>query len=306
MRAAATSSISSRSPVWIRRRRSAPCATSSGAPAPNYRGSSLPTSWCRIRARRRRPIEVALRMLEAGVDGVGIHLQADARRADQTLIESDYLGDVARAIFERVGNAAPVQVVGGLNVAQAKRLARAGLRAFVISGNLGQPDTVARYDLPAAQIERYVADFIAAVSSVALRPGRRPARGASKRCRSRIFIAFDSGPWGLTRGGKRISSRTPATIRSTVLGAFHPPERRCPVGSLHGCQRSGQMSPCRQPNSRIQSRTPPAGPAEFGTRVAWPRNLQLIKIPRRVSGGQEEWYEAFSGSGGTAPRWEHR
>ena len=111
-------------------------------------------------------IDVAQRMLDAGVDGVGIHLQSDARRADKTLIESDYLGDVARAIFERVGNAAPVQVVGGLNVAQAKRLARAGLRAFVISGNLGQPDTLARYDLPAAQIERYVADFIAEVSGV--------------------------------------------------------------------------------------------------------------------------------------------
>lgn len=110
-------------------------------------------------------VEVALRMLEAGVDGVGVHLQADARRADPTLIESHYLGDVARAIFERVGGAAPVQVVGGLSVAQAKSLAQAGLRAFVISGNLGQADARARYDLPSDQIERYVAGFIAAVSS---------------------------------------------------------------------------------------------------------------------------------------------
>jgi 3-keto-L-gulonate-6-phosphate decarboxylase len=110
-------------------------------------------------------VEVALRMLEAGVDGVGVHLQADARRADPTLIERDYLGEVARAIFERVGGAAPVQVVGGLSVAQAKSLAQAGLRAFVISGNLGQPDARARYDLPRDQIERYVAGFIAAVSS---------------------------------------------------------------------------------------------------------------------------------------------
>ena len=112
-------------------------------------------------------VEVARRMLDAGVDGVGIHLQADARRADATLIEKDYLGDVARALFEGVGSAAPVQVVGGLSVAQAKRLARAGLRAFVISGNLGQPDTMARYDLPAAQIEHFVAGFIADVSNVA-------------------------------------------------------------------------------------------------------------------------------------------
>jgi 3-keto-L-gulonate-6-phosphate decarboxylase len=110
-------------------------------------------------------IEVALRMLDAGVDAVGIHLQADARRADPRLIASDYLGDVARAIFERIGKTAPVQVVGGLSIAQAKSLARAGLRAFVISGNLGQPDTRARYDLPPAEIERHVAAFIAEVSS---------------------------------------------------------------------------------------------------------------------------------------------
>jgi 3-keto-L-gulonate-6-phosphate decarboxylase len=110
--------------------------------------------------------EVALRMLDAGLDAVGIHLQADARRADPTLIEKNYLDGVARAIFERVGGAAPVQVVGGLSVAQAKGLAQAGLRAFVISGNLGQPDSRARYDLPPDQIERHVADFIAEVSKV--------------------------------------------------------------------------------------------------------------------------------------------
>jgi 3-keto-L-gulonate-6-phosphate decarboxylase len=109
--------------------------------------------------------DVALRMLDAGVDGVGIHLQADARRADPKLIETNYLGDVARAIFARVGSAAPVQVVGGLSVAQAKGLAQAGLRAFVISGNLGEPDTRARYDLPADQIRGLVAGFIKDVSS---------------------------------------------------------------------------------------------------------------------------------------------
>jgi 3-hexulose-6-phosphate synthase len=49
-------------------------------------------------------------------------------------------------------------------VPQAKELAKAGLRAFVISGNLGLPDSVARYDLPPAQIQRHVADFIAEVS----------------------------------------------------------------------------------------------------------------------------------------------
>ena len=109
-------------------------------------------------------VDVALRMLEAGVDGVGIHLQSDARRADPKLIANDYLGDLARVVFERVGKSAPVQVVGGLNIAQAKSLARAGLRAFVISGNLGEPDTRARYDLPSDQIERHVSGFIAGVS----------------------------------------------------------------------------------------------------------------------------------------------
>jgi len=109
-------------------------------------------------------IEVARRMLDAGVDGVGIHLQADARRANASLIDSDYLGQTARAIFDQIGGAAPVQVVGGLSVAQAKRLAQAGLRAFVISGNLGEPDTRARYDLPPDQIQRYVAGFIGEVS----------------------------------------------------------------------------------------------------------------------------------------------
>jgi len=111
-------------------------------------------------------VEVARRMLDAGVDAVGIHLQADARRVDPTLIERNYLGDIARAIFEGVGAGAPVQVVGGLSVAQAKGLATAGLRAFVISGNLGQPDGRARYDLPPDQIERFVAGFIAEVSRV--------------------------------------------------------------------------------------------------------------------------------------------
>ena len=109
--------------------------------------------------------DVALRMLEAGVDAVGIHLQADARRANPKLIESDYLGDTARAVFDRVGKTAPVQVVGGLSIAQAKSLAKTGLRAFVISGNMGLPDSNARYNLPPAEMQRLIAGFIAEVSS---------------------------------------------------------------------------------------------------------------------------------------------
>src|SRR5260370_28020940 len=57
--------------------------------------------------------EVALRMVEAGVDAVGIHLQSDARRANPKLIEDDHLGDAAPAVFERVGNPAPAPGGGG-------------------------------------------------------------------------------------------------------------------------------------------------------------------------------------------------
>ncbi len=109
--------------------------------------------------------EVALRMVDAGVDAVGIHLQSDARRANPKLIEDDYLGDVARAVFERIGKAVPVQVVGGLSIAQARRLAKAGLRAFVISGNMGLPDTNSRYNLPPTEIQRLLAGFITGVSA---------------------------------------------------------------------------------------------------------------------------------------------
>jgi 3-keto-L-gulonate-6-phosphate decarboxylase len=113
----------------------------------------------------KQAVEVALRMVEAGVDGVGIHLQSDARRANPKLIEDDYLSDVARAVFERIGKTVPVQVVGGLSIAQAKRLAKAGLRDFVISGNMGLPDSNVRYNLPPAEIQRLVASFIAEVSA---------------------------------------------------------------------------------------------------------------------------------------------
>lgn len=109
-------------------------------------------------------VEVAERMLEAGVDGVGVHLQADARRADPSLMQGDYLAGIARAVFDRVGERAIVQVVGGLSTAQAQELAKAGLRAFVISGNLGEPDTRSRYGLPAGEIAQHVAAFIKGVS----------------------------------------------------------------------------------------------------------------------------------------------
>lgn len=110
-------------------------------------------------------IEVALSMIDAGVDGVGVHLQTDARRANPELM-GDYLPEIASTVFESVGNTAAVQIVGGLSVENAKLAARGGLRAFVISGNLGQPDGQSRYSLPQEEIERYIADFIDEVSSV--------------------------------------------------------------------------------------------------------------------------------------------
>lgn len=110
-----------------------------------------------------RATEVALDMLEAGVDGVGLHLQLDARRADPALFASSLLSDAARAVHARIGDRASVQVVGGLTLEQAKGLARAGLRAFVISGNLGLPDATARYGAPTEEIERHVRGFIVGV-----------------------------------------------------------------------------------------------------------------------------------------------
>jgi 3-hexulose-6-phosphate synthase len=110
-------------------------------------------------------VETAQRMLDAGVDGVGVHLQYDARRARPTLFQGGYLHDVACAVFESVGDKASVQVVGGLSADEAAALARKGLRAFVISGNLGLADAKSRYGLPGDEIERHIRDFIDQVSA---------------------------------------------------------------------------------------------------------------------------------------------
>jgi len=105
-------------------------------------------------------VDVARAMVEAGVDGIGIHLQLDARRATPGLWESSYLADVAHAVFAAVGDRVSVQVVGGLSSRRASELAREGLRAFVISGNLGVHDAAARYHLPADEIRDHVERFI--------------------------------------------------------------------------------------------------------------------------------------------------
>lgn len=110
-------------------------------------------------------VDVAESMVEAGMDGVGLHLQLDARRADPGLWASSYLADTAQAVFERVGEAASVQVVGGLSIEQAVGLAEVGLRAFVISGNMGIADAGSRYGLPADEIGALIRTFIAKVSA---------------------------------------------------------------------------------------------------------------------------------------------
>jgi 3-hexulose-6-phosphate synthase len=81
------------------------------------------------------------------------------------MFEGSYLNDVACAVFESVGDRASVQVVGGLCAEQAVALARKGLRAFVISGNLGLPVARSGYCLPGDEIERLIRDFIDQVSA---------------------------------------------------------------------------------------------------------------------------------------------
>jgi 3-hexulose-6-phosphate synthase len=105
-------------------------------------------------------VDVAEQMVEAGVDGVGLHLQLDARRADTSLWASGFLGDVARAVHAKVGDRVSVQVVGGLSISQAQAIAKDGLRAFVVSGNLGVHDTGARYGLPPEEITTLTKAFI--------------------------------------------------------------------------------------------------------------------------------------------------
>jgi 3-keto-L-gulonate-6-phosphate decarboxylase len=110
-------------------------------------------------------VEVALEMLDAGVDGIGVHLQSDARNANPDLFRSGYLADTARAVHAAVGDRASVQVVGGLTIEQACALARTGLRAFVISANLGIADGVPRLHLPREEMQRHIAAFMQEVSA---------------------------------------------------------------------------------------------------------------------------------------------
>lgn len=110
-------------------------------------------------------VEIARQMLDAGVDGIGVHLQFDARTANPDLSRSNYLADVVRAVHAAVGERAPVQVVGGITVEQACTLARAGVRAFVISANLGVAGENAGLRLPQEEILRHLSRFMEEVKA---------------------------------------------------------------------------------------------------------------------------------------------
>lgn len=113
----------------------------------------------------RDAVAVAGEMLEAGVDGIGVHLQFDARTADPDLSRSEYLADVVRQVQSEVGNRAPVQVVGGITIEQACALARQGVRAFVISANLGVAGESRGLRLPQGEIQRRIAQFMREVKA---------------------------------------------------------------------------------------------------------------------------------------------
>ena len=126
-------------------------------------------------------IETAKRMLDAGVDGVGIHLQYDARRADPGLAQGGYLHDVASAVFESVGD----ERVG----AGGGRPQRAG------GGRLG-PQRLARL--------RHQRQSRLARRQPALRPTRRPNRAAYPRFHC---ASFRRGLNGLLFGCRLTTSR---------------------------------------------------------------------------------------------------
>jgi 3-keto-L-gulonate-6-phosphate decarboxylase len=110
-------------------------------------------------------VAVARQMLDTGVDGIGVHLQFDARTANPHLSRSEYLADVIRAVHEAIGGRAPVQVVGGITIEQACALVRAGIRAFVISANLGVAGESAGLRLPHEEIQRRIVQFMREVKA---------------------------------------------------------------------------------------------------------------------------------------------
>jgi hypothetical protein len=80
------------------------------------------------------------------------------------LFDGSYLNDVACAVFESVGDRAPVQVVGGLSVEQAVALARRAARLRHQRQSRPARRHVA-LRLPGDQIKRHIRDFIDQVSA---------------------------------------------------------------------------------------------------------------------------------------------
>jgi 3-keto-L-gulonate-6-phosphate decarboxylase len=111
-------------------------------------------------------VEVARQMLDMGVDGIGVHLQFDARTANPDLSRSGYLLDIVRAVHEAVGERASVQVVGGLTIEQACALAREGVRAFVISANLGGTEGGVLTRLPQEEVQQRISSFMLQVNAI--------------------------------------------------------------------------------------------------------------------------------------------
>ena len=115
-------------------------------------------------------VEAARAMLGAGVDGIGVHLHFDARTACPELSHSGCLQQVIQAIQEEIGDRAPVQAVGGLTIEQACRLSQIGVRAIVISANLGVGAEKSGLALPREEIERRISRFIREVTAAGQRP----------------------------------------------------------------------------------------------------------------------------------------
>lgn len=112
--------------------------------------------------------EVAVQMLDAGVDGVTVHLQLDARTANPELSRSRYLNDIVHAVREKVGGRAPLQVVGGMTIEQASTLAKEGILALVISANLGIAGETRGLYLPQEEIQQRISTFMQQVSAARL------------------------------------------------------------------------------------------------------------------------------------------
>src|SRR5439155_14262011 len=83
---------------------------------------------------------------DLGAHYVGLHLGYDERIAKRAMVDDGLLLRWAEAVAKQ-GLGIPIQVVGGLTLAQEKELPRLGISEIVISMNLGSgPDGDMEYD----------------------------------------------------------------------------------------------------------------------------------------------------------------